>query len=50
MKNNDLNVLPSDHPVVKYGKVGVLLVNLGTPDATDYWSIRKYLKIGRAHV
>jgi len=44
MKNNDLKVLPSDHPVVKYGKVGVLLVNLGTPDATDYWSIRKYLK------
>ena len=44
MKNNDLNVLPSDHPVVKYGKVGVLLINLGTPDATDYWSIRKYLK------
>jgi len=25
-------------------KVGVLLLNLGTPDATDYWSIRRYLK------
>ena len=25
-------------------KVGVLLVNLGTPDATDYWSMRRYLK------
>jgi ferrochelatase len=24
--------------------IGVLLVNLGTPDATDYWSIRRYLK------
>ena len=24
--------------------VGVLLVNLGTPDAADYWSIRRYLK------
>jgi ferrochelatase len=24
-------------------KVGVLLRNLGTPDATDYWSIRRYL-------
>ena len=23
---------------------GVLLVNLGTPDATDYWSMRRYLK------
>jgi ferrochelatase len=22
----------------------VLLVNLGTPDATDYWSMRRYLK------
>ncbi|MGD0532689.1 MAG: ferrochelatase [Methyloceanibacter sp.] len=25
-------------------KIGVLLVNLGTPDATDYWSVRRYLK------
>jgi len=25
-------------------KTGVLLVNLGTPDATDYWSMRRYLK------
>jgi ferrochelatase len=24
-------------------KIGVLLSNLGTPDATDYWSIRRYL-------
>ena len=23
--------------------VGVLLINLGTPDATDYWSMRRYL-------
>ena len=35
--------LPSDHPEVHQGKVGVLLVNLGTPDATDYWSMRRYL-------
>ncbi len=27
-----------------HGKVGVLLLNLGTPDATDYWSMRRYLK------
>jgi ferrochelatase len=26
------------------GKVGVLLVNLGTPEGTDYWSVRRYLK------
>jgi ferrochelatase len=24
--------------------IGVLLVNLGTPEATDYWSMRRYLK------
>ncbi|MGX5722426.1 ferrochelatase [Shinella zoogloeoides] len=32
------------HPRVKHGKVGVLLVNLGTPDGTDYTSMRRYLK------
>lgn len=32
-----------DHPPVKMAKVGVLLANLGTPDATDYWSMRRYL-------
>jgi ferrochelatase len=26
------------------GKIGVLLLNLGTPDGTDYWSMRRYLK------
>ena len=36
--------LPQKHPPVSTGKVGVLLVNLGTPDATDFWSIRRYLK------
>lgn len=25
-------------------KVGVLLANLGTPEATDFWSVRRYLK------
>jgi len=25
-------------------RVGVLLLNLGTPDGTDYWSMRRYLK------
>ena len=33
----------SDHPNVSFGKVGVLIANLGTPDATDYWSMRRYL-------
>jgi protoporphyrin/coproporphyrin ferrochelatase len=35
---------PADHPPVPHGKTGVLLVNLGTPDGTDYWSMRRYLK------
>ena len=32
------------HPEVKYGKTGILLINLGTPDSTGWWDIRKYLK------
>ncbi len=35
---------PADHPSVKHGRIGVLLVNLGTPDGTDYASMRRYLK------
>jgi len=34
---------PKDHPKFKPAKVGVLVANLGTPDATDYWSMRRYL-------
>ncbi len=33
-----------DHPEINYGKTGVLLINLGTPDSTGWWDIRKYLK------
>ena len=36
--------LPADHPPLKIHKIGVLLVNLGTPDGTDYTSMRRYLK------
>ncbi|HEY4202371.1 MAG TPA: ferrochelatase [Devosiaceae bacterium] len=36
--------LPAGHPPVQPPKIGVLLLNLGTPDATDYWSVRRYLK------
>jgi ferrochelatase len=35
---------PSDHPPVSPPRIGVLLLNLGTPDATDYWSMRRYLR------
>lgn len=36
--------LPDGHPQVKSGKVGVLLVNLGTPDGTSFWPMRRYLR------
>ena len=32
-----------DHPPVKPARVGILVANLGTPDGTDYWSMRRYL-------
>ncbi len=34
---------PHDHPALPGEKIGVLVANLGTPDATDYWSMRRYL-------
>ena len=34
---------PLDHPDVPHGKIGALLINLGTPDATDHKSVRRYL-------
>ena len=36
--------MDKNHPEVNYGKKGVLLINLGTPDSTSWWDIRKYLK------
>ena len=33
-----------NHPLIKYGKTGVLIINLGTPDSTGWFDIRKYLK------
>lgn len=35
--------LPPDHPPVKSGRVGVLLVNLGTPDAPTPAAVKRYL-------
>jgi protoporphyrin/coproporphyrin ferrochelatase len=37
-------VLPPGHPPIKPRKTGVLLINLGTPEATSYWPMRAYLK------
>jgi ferrochelatase len=31
------------HPPVAAGRIGVLLVNLGTPEGTGYWPMRRYL-------
>lgn len=36
--------LPDGHPPVTIGRIGVLLVNLGTPDGTDTGSVRRYLR------
>ena len=35
---------PADHQPVATGRIGVLLLNLGTPDGTGYWPMRRYLK------
>ncbi|TCP35997.1 ferrochelatase [Sphingomonas sp. BK235] len=36
-------MLPADHPTVPPPRVGVLLVNLGTPDSADVRAVRRYL-------
>jgi len=38
-----LKYAPKDHVPQTRAKVGVLLANLGTPDDTSYWSMRRYL-------
>ena len=38
MKNNQ------SHPQIKFGKTGVLIINLGTPDSTNWFDIRRYLR------
>ncbi|HEV7643801.1 MAG TPA: ferrochelatase [Pyrinomonadaceae bacterium] len=35
--------LPQGHPPVLLRKIGVLLLNLGTPEGTSYWPMRRYL-------
>ncbi len=34
---------PADHPKVEHGRTGVLLINLGTPDAPEAGAVRRYL-------
>lgn len=38
-----LNLADSGDPQAT-GRIGVLIVNLGTPEATSYWPMRRYLK------
>ena len=38
MKTNE------NHPPVTFGNTGILLINLGTPDSTSWWDIRRYLR------
>src|SRR3954451_14351683 len=35
--------LPPDHPSLAEQKIGVLLINLGTPDAPEVRAVRRYL-------
>ncbi|PAX07175.1 ferrochelatase [Sphingomonas lenta] len=35
---------PADHPAIPARKVGVLLINLGTPDEADSKAVKRYLK------
>jgi ferrochelatase len=42
--SQDSRRLPPGHPPVKPSRVGVLLVNLGSPSATDTASVRRYLR------
>ncbi len=35
---------PRDHIKIPNPKIGVILVNLGTPEATNYTSMWKYLR------
>ena len=38
-----MSAASGEHAPAAAGRIGVLLVNLGTPEATDYWSMRRYL-------
>ena len=35
------NRLPTGRPVVNHGRIGVLIVSLGTPEAASYRPVRR---------
>ena len=43
MTADAITALPADHPPVAFGRIGLLLVNLGTPDAPETGPVRRYL-------
>jgi ferrochelatase len=43
-KSASANHRPAGHPPVKSGGIGILLINLGTPEGTSYGEMRRYLK------
>ncbi|WP_119680124.1 ferrochelatase [Indioceanicola profundi] len=44
MSTGPVSLRPAGHPPVQKPRIGVLLMNLGTPEGTDYWNMRRYLK------
>jgi len=38
------NVSANSNKPAPPGKIGILLVNLGTPDAPRFWPVRRFLK------
>ncbi|MEO8668126.1 MAG: ferrochelatase, partial [Bauldia sp.] len=47
MTDNNLpapRALPPGHPPIPPGRIGVLLVNLGSPSGKDAASVRRYLR------
>ena len=43
-KGHDHLMKPANHPVIPASRIGVLLVNLGTPDAPEAGAVRRYLR------
>jgi len=38
-----MNAAPDGHPKVEHSRIGILLINLGTPDAPEPGAVRRYL-------
>ena len=39
-----INLLAKNERQIQHGKIGILLVNLGTPDAPRFWPVRQFIK------